>query len=327
MIHINRTERKEYRRIIKQALYSNIPFLSILICFIIKRKTKEYFSFLVLTSAKFFGNITRNTYVAASMTELLFTAALIHKVVEDNPVQKVKWYSLNKTLKSKFAVLIGDYLLAKGLLLAVDQTEYEILRTISSAVKALSEGEILKLYYPPGIIISENEYLELIHLKGSVLISCCLECGALSTGSSIDTINRFSSFGKMVGLAFQLSADAKAYKGYYQSDNYPIMLLNNTAFNLPFVHSYELANDADKKILYQHFIDTKKYLPLKHMINIINKYNGYNYTQELYEKFITEAIDYLNEFPNTEDKHQFINAILHKMNFIRKHKNVPYNLS
>ncbi|MFW5701281.1 MAG: polyprenyl synthetase family protein, partial [Cyclobacteriaceae bacterium] len=185
------------------AFKSNVPLLDIITRYILKRKGKQMRPILVFLSAKLTGTINSSTFTAASLIEMLHTATLIHDDVVDESYSRRGFFSINALWKSKAAVLTGDYLLAKGLLLTIEEGEHELLGIVSEAVKEMSEGELLQIQQSRKLNIKENDYFEIITKKTATLIAACTACGARSVNATPAEVNNLKNFGKNIGIAFQ----------------------------------------------------------------------------------------------------------------------------
>lgn len=187
------------------------PLLDRILRFIIRRKGKQMRPMFVFLSAKIAGNIIEDTYRAASLIELLHTATLVHDDVVDNAAQRRNFFSINALWKNKIAVLVGDYLLSKGLLLSLEHGDYQILHITSRAVKEMSEGELLQMEKARKLDIEENIYFEIIRSKTASLLSAACSAGAYSATQNLETAEYFRQFGEKAGIAFQIKDDLFDY--------------------------------------------------------------------------------------------------------------------
>ena len=188
-------------------LSSNVPLVDRVMRYMVKRKGKQLRPILVFLSAKIQGNVTDATYVGASLVEIMHTATLVHDDVVDDADQRRGFFSINARWKNKIAVLIGDYLLSKVLLLAVETKEYTLLEHVSGAVKAMSEGELLQIEKARKLDITEEVYFEIIQQKTASLLETCCVVGAASAGGSDEEVQKFRMLGRHLGLAFQIKDD------------------------------------------------------------------------------------------------------------------------
>jgi len=176
-----KSEMQEFEKHFRKSMKSNISLLNIITNYLLRRKGKQVRPMFVFLTAGLTGGITASTYNAASLIELLHTATLIHDDVVDEAYERRGFFSINALWKSKVSVLLGDYLLARGLLLSVEQKEYELLRLVSEAVKEMSEGELLQIQKSRKLNITKDEYFEIIRKKTATLIAACTACGVWSS--------------------------------------------------------------------------------------------------------------------------------------------------
>jgi octaprenyl-diphosphate synthase len=207
-----KSEIREFEKHFSKSMKSSIPLFNIITNYILRRKGKQIRPTLVLLSSSMLGGITESSYTAASLIELLHTASLVHDDVVDESFERRGYFSLNAIWKSKIAVLFGDYLLAKGLLLSLEQKEYELLEIVSEAVKEMSEGELLQLRKSWRLDITMDEYFEIIRKKTAALIAACTASGARAYTDSQDVVEKMKSFGYNLGIAFQIKDDLFDYE-------------------------------------------------------------------------------------------------------------------
>jgi octaprenyl-diphosphate synthase len=194
-----------------QAVKSNAPLLDRIMQYIVKRKGKQIRPMFVLLSAKLGGEITTTTYRAASLVELLHTATLVHDDVVDEARERRGFFSINALWKNKIAVLVGDYLLSKGLLLSLSNNDYKVLQIISEAVKSMSEGELLQMERSRNLNLNEQVYYDIIKGKTASLLSSACGAGASTTFCDNRYIEKMQQFGDKVGMAFQIKDDLFDY--------------------------------------------------------------------------------------------------------------------
>ena len=191
---------------------SKVPLLHIITKYILKTKGKQIRPMFVFLSAKLFGEINQSTHSAATLIELMHTATLVHDDVVDEAYERRGFFSINALWRNKFAVLFGDYLLSKGLIHAIKNKEYELLKITSEAVEEMSEGELLQLEKARKLNITEKDYFEIIRKKTATLIAACTAAGACSAGASEDNIDKMKSFGEYAGIVFQIRDDIFDYQ-------------------------------------------------------------------------------------------------------------------
>jgi len=195
----------------KEAVRSNVPMLDRIMRYIVKRKGKQLRPMFVFLSAKLCGEVNESTYRAASLVELLHTATLVHDDVVDDSPERRGFFSVYALWKNKVSVLVGDYLLAKGLLLSLDNDDFKILKILSDAVRKMSEGELLQMEKSRSLNLDEAVYFEIIRNKTASLLSSACAAGAWSVSGDEDLSNRMKAFGEKVGIAFQIKDDLFDY--------------------------------------------------------------------------------------------------------------------
>ena len=206
------TEMNRFSGYFNTIMKSKVPLLSIITNYILRRKGKQLRPMFVFLTAKLSGKINESSFTAAALIELLHTATLVHDDVVDESFERRGVFSINALWKSKIAVLLGDYLLAKGLLLSVKNKEYEILDIVSFAVKEMSEGELLQIQKSRKLNITEDEYFEIIRKKTAALIAACCASGTKSVTDNPEVINKMKQFGEYIGIAFQIRDDLFDYE-------------------------------------------------------------------------------------------------------------------
>lgn len=294
-------ELKEFDKYFTQIMHTDIFLLNLVMKYLMRRKGKQMRPMLVFLSAKLLGNPNDSTYTAAALIEILHTATLIHDDVVDQSYERRGFFSINALWKSKVAVLVGDYLLAKGLLLAVDKKEFALLNLVSDAVKEMSEGELLQIKNSRKLRLTELEYFEIIRKKTATLISCCSACGAQSIGSSEEKIKQMQRFGENLGMAFQIKDDLLDY----QINNLTGKPLGNDIqekkLTLPLIHALECAVTSERKAIIRLMQNSDK-SPKKFqaVLQFIQKYNGLEYAISRMEAYAQQAIHELETFRGAE---------------------------
>ena len=206
-------ELKDFDKSFKEYLKSDIRLVEFAIRFILSQKGKKIRPVLVLLSAKMCGGVKNRSFRGASLVELLHTATLVHDDVVDKAEKRRGLPSLNKIWGNKIAVLVGDYLLSKGLMISVDNEDFDFLRTITDTVKKMSEGELLQIYKAKKLDINEETYFKIISYKTASLISTCCEIGARSSTDAPNKIDALRNYGEYLGIAFQIQDDILDFVG------------------------------------------------------------------------------------------------------------------
>jgi octaprenyl-diphosphate synthase len=277
--------------------------LNVILNYIIDRKGKQMRPMLVFLTAKLSGGITPSTYTAASLIEILHTASLIHDDVVDESYERRNHFSINALWKSKMAVLVGDYLLAEGLLLSLKKQEYDILRIVSDAVREMSEGELLQMRESRKLSISENIYFEIIKKKTAALIKSCAACGARSALASTETIEKMALFGEYLGIAFQIQDDLLDFQVLSTSGKPSGNDLKEKKITLPLIYALQHANIRERRnilsIVNKRKSNTKL---LAEIVSFINEKGGIQYSSQKMFEFRDKAIEMLNDFPDNQTK-------------------------
>ena len=285
----------------KESLKSNVALLDKIMYYIIRRKGKQMRPMFVFLSAKLFGEVSEKTYRAAAMIELLHTATLVHDDVIDEANFRRGFFSINSLWKNKIAVLVGDFLLSKGLLLAVKNKEFDLLEIMSTAVQSMSEGELLQIEKARKLDITEQVYFNIIQQKTASLIAACCASGANSTNKNKDIIKKMRLFGEKAGIAFQIKDDLFDYT-QNSFIGKPIAIdLREQKITLPLIHTLNSVNIKSKKhiinIIKNHNKNDEK---INEVIDLVKKHKGLEYAKEKMHKYHKEALDVLNDFENNE---------------------------
>ncbi|NQU81886.1 MAG: polyprenyl synthetase family protein, partial [Bacteroidetes bacterium] len=244
------TEMNRFSGYFNTIMKSKVPLLSIITNYILRRKGKQLRPMFVFLTAKLSGKINESSFTAAALIELLHTATLVHDDVVDESFERRGVFSINALWKSKIAVLFGDYLLAKGLLLSVKNKEYEILDIVSFAVKEMSEGELLQIQKSRKLNITEDEYFEIIRKKTAALIAACCASGTKSVTDNPEVINKMKQFGEYIGIAFQIRDDLFDYEKNGLLGKPTGNDIKEKKLTLPLIHALKNTNPAQRsKIL------------------------------------------------------------------------------
>lgn len=305
-------ELREFQKQFAASLKSNVALIDIITRYILKQKGKKIRPILVLLSAKLCGKVNSRTYIAANLVELLHTATLIHDDVVDEAKTRRGLASINAVWKNKASVLIGDYLLSKGLLISLENDEFEFLKTTSEAVKRMSEGELLQIQKARNFDTTEETYFKVISNKTASLIKTCCKLGALSTTDNMTHVNRISAYGEYTGIAFQLRDDLLDYTGRKSKLGKAIGNdIKERKFTLPLIISLKNAprkNSGDiMKLIKSN--SGKKFESVYHFVN---EYGGIEYTIEKIEEYSSLARESLSDFKDGNIK----NSLLELVNFI-----------
>lgn len=281
----------------KASMQSSVPLLDRITHYIVKRKGKQIRPMFVFFSASICGGINESTHRGAALVELLHTATLVHDDVVDNSYQRRGFFSINALWKNKIAVLVGDYLLSKGLLLSINNGDFKLLKIVSEAVKQMSEGELLQIEKVRRMDIGEPVYYEVIRQKTASLIASCCACGAASAGADDETIEKMRLFGEKIGIAFQIKDDMFDFGT--DDVGKPLGIdIKEKKVTLPLIYSLNNSPaDVRKKMINlvkNHNDDAEK---IGRIISFVNESGGLAYAEIQMKKYQQEAFDILNTLP------------------------------
>ncbi|SVB21800.1 uncharacterized protein METZ01_LOCUS174654 [marine metagenome] len=292
-----------FERKFKTVLRSNVPLLDKIMHYVIKRKGKQMRPMFVFLSAKLCGNITEGTYIAASLIELLHTSTLVHDDIVDESNFRRGFFSINALWKNKIAVLVGDFLLSRGLILAVDHSKYDLLKIVSEAVKKMSEGELLQIEKARRLDINESVYFEIIKQKTAALISACCACGASSVTQNNDVIKQLHLFGEMSGIAFQLKDDLFDYLQDPIIGKPTGIDIREQKMTLPLIYTLNNCNRPVKnKIINTIKNNHKNDKKVAEIINFVKRGGGMEYTIKKMNEYHQKALDVLEKFEENDAK-------------------------
>lgn len=293
-------ELKEFETHFKKAVKSNVSLLDKIMQFIVKRKGKQLRPMFVLLSAKLGGAVNDKTYRAASLVELLHTATLVHDDVVDDSIERRGFFSINALWKNKIAVLVGDYLLSKGLLLSLDNNDFKILQLLSLAVKQMSEGELLQLEKARKLNLNEEVYFEIIKNKTASLLASSCAAGAATTFANEGDIEKMRSFGEKVGIAFQIKDDLFDY-GNSDVGKPTGNDIKEKKLTLPLIYTLNKVNSAlRRKLIYIVKNENTDREKVKFLIGQVQKAGGIEYANRMMISYRDEALAVLYTFPDTE---------------------------
>ncbi|MBV9961027.1 MAG: polyprenyl synthetase family protein [Parafilimonas sp.] len=284
------------------AVKSNAPLLDRIMQYIVKRKGKQMRPMFVLLSAKLGGEITTATYRAASLVELLHTATLVHDDVVDESLERRGFFSINALWKNKIAVLVGDYLLSKGLLLSLNNNDYKVLQILSEAVRLMSEGELLQIEKARNLNLDEDIYYSIIKGKTASLLSSACAAGASTTFSDDHYIEKMQQFGEKVGMAFQIKDDLFDYTT--QNIGKPTGIdIKEKKLTLPLIYTLSHCERIlRKQIIYIVKNENRNKEKVKFVIDAVRKTGGINYATNKMLSFRDEALQILHEFEASETR-------------------------
>jgi len=287
----------------KAAMKSSTPLLDKITHYIVKRKGKQLRPMFVFLSAKAMGGVREETYTAANLIELLHTATLVHDDVVDDANYRRGFFSLNALWKNKIAVLVGDFLLSKGLLLSVEQGQFELLRIVSNAVKEMSEGELLQIEKTRNLNLDEAVYYEIIKGKTASLISACCEAGAHSATEDKGKIALMKEFGMLTGIAFQIKDDLFDY-GDAEGIGKPTGIdIKEKKVTLPLIHAINNADAATRRkiirTIKKHSEDPKC---VAEVLEFVIKSGSLAYAHARMIAYRDRALEVLHRIPDSESR-------------------------
>ena len=283
-----------------ESVKSQTPLLDRIMKYIIKRKGKQLRPMFVFLSAKLHGPINESTYRAAALVELLHTATLVHDDVVDESLERRGFFSVNAIWKNKIAVLVGDYLLSKGLLLSTDNNDFEHLRILSEAVKQMSEGELLQIEKARNLNLKENIYFEIIRNKTASLLSSACSVGAWSTSKDAVIGNKMKLFGEKVGIAFQIKDDLFDY-GKEDIGKPTGNDIKEKKLTLPLIYTLNnISSSKKRELIYILKNENKNLEKVRYVIDTVVETGGINYAAEKMNSYRDEALSILHEFEDNE---------------------------
>jgi octaprenyl-diphosphate synthase len=292
-------EMAAFEKKFRQSMRSNVLLLDKITNYIVMRKGKQMRPLFVFLSAGVSGKIDESTYRGASLIELLHTATLVHDDVVDDAHYRRGFFSINALWKNKIAVLVGDFLLSRGLLLSLDNDDFSLLKIVSTAVREMSEGELLQMEKARKLDITEEVYYDVIRQKTASLITACCEVGASSAGAASEQVEQMGKFGYNVGMAFQIKDDLFDY-GNYQIGKPTGIDIKEKKMTLPLIYSLRNASRSDQKeikALIKKSSDKPRYVG--DVINFVKNSGGLEYAEEVMNKFHMDAVKILKGFPDS----------------------------
>ncbi|MBY0347951.1 MAG: polyprenyl synthetase family protein [Hydrotalea flava] len=299
-LQVIKDELDEFEKHFKEAVQSRVPLLDRIMQYIVKRKGKQLRPMFVLLSAKLGAPVNKSTYRAASLVELLHTATLVHDDVVDESMERRGFFSINALWKNKVAVLVGDYLLSKGLLLSLSNHDFGVLQIMSEAVKQMSEGELLQMEKSRNLNINEAIYFNIIKGKTASLLASACAAGASTTFNNPEQIEQMRLFGEKVGMAFQIKDDLFDY-GTYNIGKPTGNDIKEKKLTLPLIYTLNNIPIKERKaLMYILKNENKNKVKVQQVIQEVMKHGGIQYTIEIMNQYRDEALKILHQFPESE---------------------------
>jgi len=309
-------ELKLFEEKFKDAVKSNVSMLDRIMRYVVKRKGKQLRPMFVFLAARLFGDANESTYRAASLVELLHTATLVHDDVVDDSIERRGFFSVYALWKNKASVLVGDYLLAKGLLLSLEHDDFQILKYLSDAVRQMSEGELLQMEKSRSLNLDEGVYFEIIKSKTASLLAAACAAGSWSTCHDIVTAERMKKFGEKVGLAFQIKDDLFDYTSHdvgKPTGND----IKEKKLTLPLIYTLNnVDRQTRRKMIYIIKNENTRKAKVQYVIEVVEKNGGIDYTTRKMAGFKKEAIDLLHFLPSSAIRDGFEDLV----NFVTDRK-------
>jgi len=295
-------EMEEFEPKFRASMKTKVLLLDKIMDYIVKRKGKQMRPLFVFLSAGTCGKINEATFRGGALIELVHTASLVHDDVVDNSNYRRSFFSVNALWKNKIAVLVGDFLLTRGLFLALEHKDYELLEICTQAVKEMSEGELLQMEKARHLDISEEIYYEVIRQKTASLIASCCAVGASSSGADKNTVETMHQFGERVGMAFQIKDDLFDYGD--DEIGKPVGIdIKEKKMTLPLIYALSKATWLEKRriinLVKNGGDDSKK---VREVISFVKNSGGIEYAQQVMDKYYQEALDLLKPLPESEYK-------------------------
>lgn len=305
-----KAEMEEFEKYFATSIKSTISVLDLITKYILRRKGKQMRPLFVFLTAKMLGEISSSTYTAASLIELLHTATLVHDDVVDESYERRGVFSINALWRSKIAVLFGDYLLAKGLLLTVEKGDYELLSIVSDAVKQMSEGELLQIQKSFSLNLDIETYYEVIRKKTATLIASCTACGAKSIGADEAVVKDMYELGIAIGMAFQIKDDLFDYQPRGPIGKPTGNDIKEKKFTLPLLYALNQASFSERRRII-HLVKSKssESSVVGEVIAFVDKHGGLQFAEEKMLAFRDEALGILARYPSSEARQSLMDLI------------------
>jgi|TARA_B110000503_G_scaffold143726_2_gene247675 octaprenyl-diphosphate synthase len=292
-------EMMDFEKTFRKSMVSNVKLLDKIMSYIIKRKGKQMRPLFVFLTAGMTGQINESTHRGAALIELLHTASLVHDDVVDDAHYRRGFFSINALWKNKIAVLVGDFLLSRGLLLALKNNDFDLLKIVSNAVQQMSEGELLQMEKARKLDITEELYYEVIRQKTASLISSCCQVGASSSGSTQLEVDKMGQFGTKVGMAFQIKDDLFDYDNAAIGKSTGIDI-REKKLTLPLIFALQQSTKSEvsriKKLISSSEKNPKN---VKIVVSFVEEKGGIDYAYKVMNRYLYESLEILETYPET----------------------------
>lgn len=305
-------EMADFEAYFNRTMTSEIPLLKIILNYILRRKGKQMRPLLVFLTAGLNGRISEPTYVAATLIELLHTASIVHDDVVDDANERRGALSINALWNSKIAVLVGDYMLSKGLLISVEKSRYEMLEIVSDAVRSMAEGELLQIQKSRKNSIKEEDYFRIIRSKTSALIAACAATGTRSVTSDPEIIRNMKNFGENIGTAFQIRDDLLDYEGNGLAGKTFGNDIKEKKITLPLIYALDHVDKTVKKRLLSIVKSSKKSkAEINEVINTVKEAGGLEYSELKMNEYRDKALAILDRYPPSDVRESLRRFVLY----------------
>ncbi len=301
---------EEFEGRFRSSMRSEVALLDKITHYIVKRKGKQMRPMFVFLTAKMLSGTNDQTYRAATLIELLHTATLVHDDVVDDADKRRGFFSINALWKNKVAVLVGDYLLSRGLLLAVKHKDFHLLEITSNAVQEMSEGELLQMEKARKLDITEEVYFNIIRQKTASLIASCCAAGAASVSEDKDVIEQMRLFGEIVGIAFQIRDDLFDYGSAKDIGKPTGIDIKEKKMTLPLIYALNSSDRSEKRFIINtiknHNTDDKR---VGKVINMVREKGGIEYTVSRMKEYQQKALSMLESYPDNEARKSLVDLV------------------
>lgn len=298
-----RQEMKLFEKKFQESMRSEVFLLDKITRFILKTKGKQIRPIFVFLCAKLVGEITEKTHRGAAMIELIHTATLVHDDVIDESFKRRGFFSINALWKNKIAVLVGDYLLSKSVIISTENQDFDILAVISKTIREMSEGELLQLEKSRKLDITEDIYYEIIRKKTATLIAACCEVGVISNNVNVELAQKIRDFGTYTGIAFQIKDDLFDYLKKNVTGKSVGIDIKEKKLTLPLIYAMNSVKKDERKyyfnIVKNHSHETGK---VNELMEFVKKSGGISYAEKVMLNYQIKALEILDEFPDNEAK-------------------------
>ena len=294
-------EMRKFEAYFNRTMKTEIPLLKIILNYILRRKGKQMRPLLVFLTAGLNGKISEATYVAATLIELLHTASLVHDDIVDDAHERRGCLSVNALWNSKIAVLVGDYMLSRGMAISLEKKRYDMLEIVSDAVRSMSEGELLQLQKSRKMNISEDDYYRIIRSKTAALIAACTACGAKSVSENPDTIRKMKDFGENIGIVFQIKDDLLDYEPNGLTGKLTGNDIKERKITLPLIYALENASVSVRRQILSIVKNRKKTkAEINQVIDFVRSSGGPEFTEQKMNLYRDKALEILGTYAESE---------------------------